>query len=205
MKETRPYNALLRRQNSEATRRRIVDMALEMIREQPNNAVTHDGIAERTGIARRTIYNHFPFRDLLLEAVWKECQRLLGLSDYPETERHLLESVQSTFRRMDENASLVKGVLSQNAGEEVWHLNDERRRSGLVKALKCATSHLSNDERSRVNGVFLTLQSARTWETMRDQAKLKDGEPSQAVVWAMQTMLGALYEQKKLKKEGRHI
>ena len=43
-------------------RRKIVDAAVAMLRENPAAPFSHETIAEKTGIAARTIYRHFPTR-----------------------------------------------------------------------------------------------------------------------------------------------
>lgn len=197
MNQPRTYSSPLRERQTEDTRRRIVEAALELIQEDPDGSFSHEQIAARAEIALRTVYRHFPSRTELLDAVWQESDRRLQLTNYPDTEQALLASLDPVFGTMDRNADLMRGLLRSNAGQEMRRRDNERRRSGVVKALAGVTSHLSNDERRRVTAVFQALYSARTWEMMRDRAHLNDGESAQAIAWAMNTLLDALRRQGK--------
>ncbi|WP_052201043.1 TetR/AcrR family transcriptional regulator [Terriglobus sp. TAA 43] len=200
MNEARGYTSPLRKQQAEDTRRRIVDSALELIQETPQEALSHERIAKRSEIALRTVYRHFPSRTELLDAVWQESDRRLQLAHYPDTESDMLASLDSVYGNMDAHPGLIRGLLYSNAGQEMRRRDSERRRQGVVKALADATSQLSEGERRQVIAVFQSLYSARTWEMMRDRAHLKDGEVSKAVGWAMRTLLDSLRRDQKQNK-----
>ncbi|MEX1280276.1 MAG: helix-turn-helix domain-containing protein, partial [Acidimicrobiia bacterium] len=54
----------------ERTRRVVLGAAVEVVAERGFSGATIDAIAQRSGVARSTIYRHWPDRgDLLLEAV----------------------------------------------------------------------------------------------------------------------------------------
>lgn len=201
MNEARGYSSPLRKQQAEDTRRRIVDAALELIQETPQETLSHERIAKRSEIALRTVYRHFPTRTELLDAVWQESDRRLQLAHYPDTESDMLASLESVYGNMDAHPGLIRGLLHSNAGQEMRRRDNERRRQGVVKALADATSQLSEDERRQVIAVFQSLYSARTWEMMRDRAHLKDGEVSKAVGWAMRTLLDSLRSDQKQGKK----
>jgi AcrR family transcriptional regulator len=57
------------RTDSERTRRNILDSARDLCREQGYEHIRMADVAERVGCARATVYNHFPSRDGLLEAL----------------------------------------------------------------------------------------------------------------------------------------
>lgn len=57
------------RPRSRTTDRRISEAAVGLLREVGPHAVTVDGVAQRSGVARTTIYRRFADRQALLEAV----------------------------------------------------------------------------------------------------------------------------------------
>ncbi len=186
------------------THRRIVETALEMIAEKPQEALSHEEIAKRTGIALRTVYRHFPSRPELLDAVWQASDSKLQLMHYPETEEELFAAIEPVYARMDAHAQLMRGLLRSNAGQEMRRRDNERRRSALERALAKATAHLDEAGKREVLGVFQSLFSGRTWEIMRDRTLLHAGEPARAATWAMRTLLAQLYrDQKALAREGK--
>lgn len=201
--EARTYSSPLRQQQTEDTRQRIVQAALEQIAEQPDEAFSHEQIAQRAGIALRTVYRHFPARPELLDAVWKESDRRLNLQHYPDTEEQMLASLEPVYGEMDRNAALIRGLLNSNAGREMRRRDNERRRQGVVQALGPATQHLGAEQKKRVVAVFQALYGGRTWEMMRDRGQLAEGETAQAIDWAMRTLLDGLYrQQSRAKKNG---
>ena len=50
-------------------RNTILDAASAVFREEGFEATSMDRIAERAGASKRTVYNHFPSKDALFEAV----------------------------------------------------------------------------------------------------------------------------------------
>jgi AcrR family transcriptional regulator len=203
MNMARTYSSPLRKRQADDTRQRIVNAALELIKQQPHDSFTHEQIASRAEIALRTVYRYFPSRDELLDAVWQESTAKLRLSSFPNSETSLIEAIDPVFRSLDENAALMRGLLRSNAGQEMRARDNEHRRQGIADALENATRHLEEDARRRVTAVFQTLFSARAWEIMRDRAGLAEGEPAQAAMWAIQTLLSALYrDQKRSMKKG---
>lgn len=204
MNKVRSYSSPLRQQQAEETRHRIVEAALDSISEYPESSFSHEEISKAAGIALRTVYRHFPSRTELLDAVWQESDRRLGLIEYPDTEEGMLASVTTVFGKMDENESLIVGLLNSDAGREMRRRDNERRRLGVVKALEQATAHLPEAEAKQVIALFQALFGGRTWEMLRNRGHLGRGEPAQAVTWAMRTLLDALYrEQKRLGRAER--
>ena len=200
MNAKRTYSSSLRQQQTEDTRRRILEAAIDLISENPRGNITHEEVASRSSIALRTIYRHFPSRADLLDAVWQESDQKLGLSEYPETEETLLAAVETVYQKMDQNAGIIRALLNSDAGREMRRRDNERRRQGVAKALENATRHLSPEERARVVGVFQVLFGGRAWEMLRDRALLNEGDASRAVSWAMHSLLDSLYrEQKRLR------
>ncbi|MEZ2345480.1 TetR family transcriptional regulator [Terriglobus sp. RCC_193] len=202
--ETRSYSSPLRQQQAEETRHRIVEAALALISEKPQNAFSHEEIATRAGIALRTVYRHFPSRTELLDAVWQTSDSRLELIHYPDTEAELLAAVEPVYTRMDANAPLIRGLLRSNAGQEMRRRDNERRRAAMQRALAPATAHLDASGKRVVLGIFQALFGGRAWETMRDRAHLQEGEPARATEWAMRTLLAQLYrDQEVLARESR--
>lgn len=96
-------NAL--RTDSERTRRSILDSARELCREQGYEHVRMADVAERTGCARATVYNHFPTRDLLLEALCVEF--LDGYVDLLEAIPSWIEEHHTVFEVLRETVARV--------------------------------------------------------------------------------------------------
>ena len=110
------------RTDSERTRRRILDSARDLCRKEGYEHVRLADIAHRVGCARATVYNHFPTRDELLEALCVEF-----LEGYLE----LLEDLPSWI----EQHHTVFDVLRETVARELrWRAEHGELRGALDSA-----------------------------------------------------------------------
>ena len=75
---TRRYEQRARAEDAEKTRRRIVDAALERLRDAPSEPVSMERIATMAGVARSTVYAIFGSRAGLFDAVGQDLGERLG-------------------------------------------------------------------------------------------------------------------------------
>lgn len=68
-KKKRAYDASGRREEAERTRERIVEAAAKLLHSVRPENLSYGDIAERSGVAIRTVYRHFPETPELLRAV----------------------------------------------------------------------------------------------------------------------------------------
>lgn len=92
------------RTDSERTRRSILECARDLCREQGYEHVRMADVAERVGCARATVYNHFPSRDELLEALCVEflegyLELLGGIPAWVEEHHTVFEVLRETVAR----------------------------------------------------------------------------------------------------------
>src|SRR5256885_4595554 len=69
MPATRAYRTQRRQKRSEVTRERIMGAVRELLQEGAFHESTVDEVAERAGIARATLYQHFRSRLELVDAI----------------------------------------------------------------------------------------------------------------------------------------
>src|SRR5437763_15962541 len=69
MSTPRAYRARARPTRSERTRGRIVDAARELLREGSFHESTTEQVAERAGVSRATLYQHFRSRIDLVDSI----------------------------------------------------------------------------------------------------------------------------------------
>lgn len=188
----RPYASPLRQQQSDTTRRLIVDSGIALLTEQPSAEVSQETIGRRADIAPRTVYRYFPSRSDLLDAMWEEIDARLGLSDFPETTIELLAFIPELFRRLDAHASVVEALITSTTGHEMAQRTDERRLKAIERALQSSTSHLSRRQRDRLVALVRVLTSSMTWYLLRQKTRVTGDEPAEAVDWALRTLISAV-------------
>src|SRR6476620_9486209 len=69
MQATRPYRSSSLAEGAQHTRERIVMAVRELLREQRFHESTVEQVAERAGVSRATVYQHFRSRIDLLDAI----------------------------------------------------------------------------------------------------------------------------------------
>src|SRR5687768_8465440 len=62
----------------DAVRVAIEDAMLDILAENEEGGLTHDRIAARLGMGRRTVYRYFPDRQALMEALWLRLTQAAG-------------------------------------------------------------------------------------------------------------------------------
>ena len=81
------------RPRSRTTDRRISEAAVGLLREVGPHAVTVDGVAQRSGVARTTIYRRFADRQALLEAAKKDIPTMSIGADLTDAAEKITQAV----------------------------------------------------------------------------------------------------------------
>ena len=85
---TRRYEQRARAEEAEKTRQRIVDAALERLRDAPSEPLSMDRLATMAGVARSTVYAIFGSRAGLFDAVGVELRERGGYDRLVEASHH---------------------------------------------------------------------------------------------------------------------
>jgi AcrR family transcriptional regulator len=108
---------------------RILDTTDRLFYRQGIRAVGVDTIAAAVGISKRTLYNHFPSKDELIEAYLSRRFRPISLSDAPPAEQVFAE-----FDRLERNVASdgFRGCPFVNAVAEVGEPTPAARRIAVA-------------------------------------------------------------------------
>ena len=81
----------------ERTRRAVMDAATELLLERGPDGLTMDGVVARSGVAKSTLYRHWPTRDALVAAVFEHLAPVVPAPDldqgYEPALRALVRSI----------------------------------------------------------------------------------------------------------------
>src|ERR1041385_5471721 len=94
----------------ENTRNAILDTAMAMLRQEPARTLSHEAIADRSGIAARTVYRHFPNRGDLVGALWARLRDEPG-TQWPTTEADITRAVRAQFAQFEKHETLVRASI----------------------------------------------------------------------------------------------
>jgi AcrR family transcriptional regulator len=168
---TRRYEQRARAEEAEKTRRRIVDAALERLRDAPTEPVSMERIAAMAGVARSTVYAIFGSRAGLFDAVGVELR-----------ERGGYDRLVHASHDEDARAALRGGLRA--ASEMLAASRDSYRTLHSMAKLDPAavggSVHRWEEERARA--------MARIAAQLHEQGHLRDGvsaEEANDVLWVL--------------------
>lgn len=172
-------------------RTRIADALIDLLAEGRMD-INHDLIAERTGVARRTVYRYFPDREALLAAAHARVQELAGPRvTFPTREADLTADLHDIYTGFDSIASIATLVRSTPQGR-VMRLatNDERQ-----ARYRAVTADLVKDlpaEDQMLATAMLQMLHTTPWLEMRDHWGLSGDKIAKVAGWAMRTLMADL-------------
>lgn len=172
----------------ERVRQNILDAFIHLIVEGAAD-LSHDVIAERAGVGRRTVYRYYPDRNALLEGALLRVRELAGPKvTYPESAEDLLETLEPIFTGFDSIAPIITMLRSTPHGRQLRLAQNAKRISSYTKALAPEVKELSQTDRKLATAMLQMLHTT-PWLEMRDHWGLDGREIARATNWAVRTLL----------------
>jgi AcrR family transcriptional regulator len=169
------------------TREKIVDALTELMAE--GEKLTHDAVAARAGISRRTVYRYFPDQESLRAAVWARFGPSGGI---PQTLDALLGGMPERFGNFDRNAAKMTVAMASAEGRAIRNVVKDERIAAYRGMFENQVSALSEPDRIRAIAAIQLITSGFAWREMRDQWGFDAAEMSIACRWAVETLLADL-------------
>lgn len=107
------------------TRREIIRIAMELFQRQGFQSTTMDQIANKADIARKTLYNHFPVKEAIVDAYVRDQSielaktNLQSLDRYPDTASRLLAALDTAYAWVETNPELT-GICLGYRMKNMW-------------------------------------------------------------------------------------
>lgn len=161
-----------------------------MLREKPESAISHEAIANRSGIAARTVYRHFPTRGHLGAALWAQMRDETG-TRWPTTEADIAPSVRAQFAQFEKHETFVRASILTPAMAQYQAHGSAEGRAAFQQSLAAVTRDLSAAESRRLIAVCVAIYSAPFWQMLRDRGKLSAKEARQAAATAFEAVISA--------------
>jgi AcrR family transcriptional regulator len=167
---------------------------VQVIVEQGLHAFTVQNVADRAGVAHRTVYRYYPSREKLLLGLSESLSERLaeaGLTPPQEIDAwtSYVAPLFEEFRKLGPalRASLIASVaLAAQTG------SDAALTPAIFDALAIRFSYLSEEQLHEAAGVFRALVSRFTWYVLSVESNLETAEASRGVTWAIGALLDDL-------------
>src|SRR5688500_16482813 len=179
------YSSQLRQSQVELTQRTIMEaMAAVLIEQGPQGDAVKE-VARQANVSERTIYRHYPSKEVLWDAFLLWVSEKVGLDDYPATAAEMIETVPPLFARFDEHEELLRACLDIRAWSDVWLRGRSGWKDGIDRLLRNSFPGLSVESRDRAGGVVHVLFNGITWKTQKDQWGFNGAQAALATQWAL--------------------
>jgi AcrR family transcriptional regulator len=183
----------------ESTRKAILDSAMTMLREEPTSTISHEAIADRSGIAARTVYRHFPTRGHLGAALWARIRDETG-TRWPTTEAEIAPAVRAQFAQFEKHEAFVRATTFAPATSDSRAHGSAEGRAAFGQSLAAVTRDLSPAEGKRLIAVCVAIYSAPFWQMLRDRGKLSAVEARETAVMALEAVISAAKSHTRVRK-----
>jgi AcrR family transcriptional regulator len=172
-------------------RERILDAFIALLTEGAAD-LSHDAVAERAELARRTVYRYFPDRPALLDGALLRVRELAGARvTYPESAEELLETLEPIYTGFDSIAPLITMLRTTPQGRQLRLAQKHQRAVSYTRALADAVENLPAEDRKLATAMIQVLHTT-PWLEMRDHWDLDGRQIARATGWAVRALLGDL-------------
>ena len=163
---------------------------MAMLREGLAPTVSHEAVGERSGIAARTVYRHFPTRGDLVAALWARLRDETG-TRWPMAEADIAPAVRAQFAQFEKHEKFVRASMAASATADYREHGFAEGRAAFQQALATVTRDLSPTERRRLVAICVAMYSAPFWQMLRDRGKLSGEEAREAAATALEAVISA--------------
>jgi len=169
------------------TREKIVDALTALM--AAGEKLTHDAVAARAGISRRTVYRYFPDQVSLRAAVWA---RLGPAGGIPTTLDALLGGMEERFANFDRKAATMTVAMASAEGRAIRNVMKDERVAAWRGMFADRVAALAEPDRTRAIAVIQLIGTGLAWREMRDQWDMEAEGMTIACRWAIEALLADL-------------
>jgi AcrR family transcriptional regulator len=154
--------------------------------------LSHDAVAARSGVARRTVYRYFPDRAALMDGALMRVRELAGPKvDYPDSPEELLDSLEPVYTGFDAIAPIATMLRTTPQGRQLRLAQNSQRVRRYTAALAGVVRELPPADRKLATAMLQVLNTT-PWLEMRDHWGLDGKQIARATGWAVRTLLNDL-------------
>jgi TetR/AcrR family transcriptional regulator, regulator of autoinduction and epiphytic fitness len=183
---------------AERTRQALVD-ALFALLDEGELRPTAERIAKRAGVSERSVFQHFPDREALFEAVARQqYERVFSRLEPVDPSRPLAERIDAFLvqrsRLLEESSSLRQAaILLEHDSEVVAGWLESWRRAAATEVERVFSPELEGRERgdrALLLGALVSAASGPTWEGYRLHQRMSAERARAAMRRTLAALLG---------------
>lgn len=187
----------LRERQRQVAREMIMQAAADLIVERGLENLSLADVAERAGVSKRTLYNHFESRETLLHDIGRWSEQLTlehGGAVRPEGLDTLPDVIRAVWRTWDRQGTIRQALLRIEAASSGSDLSGPRleRRRAFVEAIEDVRPDLPPDQVAEMAAVFHAVSSAPMFERLVVRDGLDVESAGALIGWTLAVMRDAL-------------
>jgi AcrR family transcriptional regulator len=191
MKVRGTYHSPLRASQAAATRERIVEACVALMRRGAD--LTYASVAAEAEVQERTVYRHFPKKEDLEAALWNWIiQRLTHADFVARNEEQLVAAMRESFAGFDADAPLIQAMLHSPQGLDVRRRQQPARRAMFEACIDSAVPGASPQVRDRAAAALQVLYSAASWDLLRSFWGMDATEAADVIDLGIRSLLSGL-------------
>ena len=159
--------ASLLERHSEATRKLMLEAALELLERYGVNDLTVRAVARHAGMSERTVFRYFPSRDAFLGAVAAQVSEVIDAPPLPETAEELVGYAAALYARFEDKSDLVRAALHSEIFERIRQTVASDRWVGVQRLIDIAAPRQSARKRKITAANIRYFLAASTWNYYR--------------------------------------
>lgn len=180
----------IRERQRAATRQVMLDAAFRLLRDEPGAPFSHEAVAERAGVAPRTVYRYFPTRHDLTLALW-QCLRDSQGTRWPSAEAEIVPMLGYLFDQFEADAALTRAAIAASSSTNYPVHGSAEGRAAFRHSLAVLLVALPPADGDRLVAACLAIYSAPFWQMLRDRGQLSPEGAREAGAMAIQSVLTA--------------
>ncbi len=197
MKEKQTYHSMLRQEQMKRTREQILEGLVKTMA-HGFAEISIPAVAREAGVSVPTVYRYFRTKRDLIEALGGYMVQKVGLaaSQLPRNTDELLAMVKQLFITYEDLDEILRAAALSEYAYELRREVLPMRVKMIENALEPVILQASEEDRVRLRNVVLILTSTATIRAFKDYLHLSGEEAADSVIWAIQTLLQGVAEQK---------
>lgn len=179
-RKKRAYDASGRRAEAELTRERIVDAAAKLLHGVRPESLSYADVADRSGVAVRTVYRHFPETVDLLRAVAKRTISRFAAGGLAESRSEAALQLAELHRLLSAEPTLFRIFMAAPIRGEL----DLHQR--ILRLFADAIEGVPSEHRSALAALMELLTSPFAWEVLHTHWRVPPERITRACLAAAQ-------------------
>jgi AcrR family transcriptional regulator len=185
---TRAYRSALRESHAEQTRESILAAAADEMAARGPEGFAVPRVAERCGVALRTVYRHFPTRDELVDAMWAWLYANRDWLERGVPGGPIQETVARVGARYAEMRALIDAAQRCERQLALRKKTRKRRMANFEAALADDVATLGPEARRRALGALHCLTTPTVWLMLTDSWCPDPAEAARVAAWAVSVL-----------------